>query len=180
LITIQTKSDSNGLGVFITSTPTSTWFFHNGSNAGFKCMFLSNLEGQGAAVMTNADFGGPLYEEVILSIARAYGWADADHLPMFSKTLTPDEVASIGAPIDMEKWKGVVGEYQFQEHTVEVSLLGDKTFVTVDGGMRFELTPLSDNIGSYSSEGSLGVLRFQRAGDVVTGLNLFGADHAKV
>ncbi len=50
---------------------------HGGSNEGFRCEMTAFLDGgRGAVIMTNADSGGVLAREILLSIAREYGWAE--------------------------------------------------------------------------------------------------------
>jgi CubicO group peptidase (beta-lactamase class C family) len=52
------------------------WYFtHSGGNWGFSCdLYAHRLKGYGVAVMTNADSGYPLTQEIRARIARAYGW----------------------------------------------------------------------------------------------------------
>lgn len=49
--------------------------YHTGSNAGFKTFLLAELGADsGAVVMTNADNGSSLYQEILAGMAVAYGW----------------------------------------------------------------------------------------------------------
>ena len=51
---------------------------HGGSNIGYKCRLVFWPElGAGAAVMTNADDGTYLVEEIMAAIGREYGWPGA-------------------------------------------------------------------------------------------------------
>jgi CubicO group peptidase (beta-lactamase class C family) len=64
-----------GLGLGIEGEADSARFGHGGSNEGFRCQLVAFREGgKGAAVMTNSDNGDALAQEILLSIARAYGW----------------------------------------------------------------------------------------------------------
>jgi len=56
------------------------WYFsHGGSNWGFRATLTAHVrKGYGAAVMTNADGGGPLAEALVGRIAAAYGWDSLD------------------------------------------------------------------------------------------------------
>ncbi len=66
-----------GLGLRIGGSATDPWFSHGGVNAGFESLFVGfEHEGDGAAVMTNAQGGGRLAEEVMRAIAVAYDWPD--------------------------------------------------------------------------------------------------------
>jgi CubicO group peptidase (beta-lactamase class C family) len=64
-----------GLGPFLSGTGTARRFEHGGVNAGFNCKFVGYVDGgQGAIVMTNADSGGALCEEILNAVALTYGW----------------------------------------------------------------------------------------------------------
>jgi CubicO group peptidase (beta-lactamase class C family) len=184
MLTPQTKEQTNGLGVLVAQTPKSTYFFHNGATFGFRCEFVANSEGQGAVVMTNSQLGNYLISEIIPTIAKVYHWPNADALPTTPpRKLTDEEMEfiSLQKPINREKWNEVVGSYRFEEHFVKISLLDGKAFVEVDQNLRFELTPLTENIGFYQvPEIGPGIVRFQRAGDVITSINLFDFDHNKI
>jgi CubicO group peptidase (beta-lactamase class C family) len=56
------------------------WYFgHGGSNWGFQCDLLAHrLKGYGLAVMTNADSGGALINELRNRVAAAYDWDSLD------------------------------------------------------------------------------------------------------
>lgn len=183
MLTPQTKGIPNGLGVFVEQTESSKYFFHQGSNLGFRCMFVANSEGQGAVVMTNSEFGDPLYKEIIPSIARIYKWPDRDNLPMFQSPLKPEEIEAFNNPpiINMEKWKEYIGKYEFEGHVVEVSLSNEKVSIQVDRDPPFEMTPLTDNAALFrsSTPGPLDILRFKRIDDSLI-LELFGADHQRM
>lgn len=56
------------------------WYFsHGGSNWGFQCNLVAHVrKGYGLAVMTNADSGGAVIQEVIARVAAAYKWDTLD------------------------------------------------------------------------------------------------------
>jgi CubicO group peptidase (beta-lactamase class C family) len=56
------------------------WYFgHGGGNWGFRCDLLAHVtKGYGVAIMTNADSGGPVIEELKARVAAAYGWDSLD------------------------------------------------------------------------------------------------------
>lgn len=69
--------DRMGLGFAAEMRGETLYFSHGGGNPGFICyLIMQPDEGYGAAVMTNGDNAGGLVEEVLLSIAREYGWKD--------------------------------------------------------------------------------------------------------
>ena len=66
-----------GLGVQIGGSKTDPYFTHGGVNEGFESDFAAYEKGgEGAVVMTNAQGGEQLAEEVMRSIAAEYGWPD--------------------------------------------------------------------------------------------------------
>lgn len=66
-----------GLGVEIGGSAADPYFSHGGVNEGFESLFVAyEHHGDGAVVMTNAQGGSFLAEQVMRSIAKEYGWAD--------------------------------------------------------------------------------------------------------
>ena len=56
------------------------WYFsHGGGNWGFRCELIAHrLKGYGVAIMTNADSGGAVLNEIRDRVAAAYGWDTLD------------------------------------------------------------------------------------------------------
>lgn len=66
-----------GLGVQIGGAEGNRYFSHGGVNAGFEALFVGyEKHGDGAVVMTNAQGGSRLADELMHSIATEYGWPD--------------------------------------------------------------------------------------------------------
>jgi CubicO group peptidase (beta-lactamase class C family) len=66
-----------GFGVEIGGETAGRWFSHGGSNAGYESLFVGyERNGDGAAVMTNAQGGGRLAAQVMSAIAMTYDWPD--------------------------------------------------------------------------------------------------------
>ncbi len=64
-----------GLGPFLFETGDQRRFEHSGGNEGFACLYVGCLDrGQGAVVMTNANGGFRVTQEVMNAIAAAYEW----------------------------------------------------------------------------------------------------------
>jgi CubicO group peptidase (beta-lactamase class C family) len=75
--------NSDGLGVFI--TPDGKRFGHMGADAGFQSSLTAFIDsGAGIAILTNSDNGGRLAHELMLTIAREYGWSG---FPQTEKTV---------------------------------------------------------------------------------------------
>jgi CubicO group peptidase (beta-lactamase class C family) len=69
--------NSWGLGLQIGGSAGNPYFSHGGVNEGFESMFAAyEHNGEGAAVMTNAQGGMRLASEIMSSIAVAYDWPD--------------------------------------------------------------------------------------------------------
>ena len=66
-----------GLGLTISGSPANRYFYHDGSNAGYKAVILGYLtSGDGVVVMTNGDQGYELGEEVLRAVSAEYRWPD--------------------------------------------------------------------------------------------------------
>lgn len=186
MLTAQTPESINGLGVFVNKMPHSQYFFHGGTNAGFRCIMISNDQGQGAAIMTNSAVGEKLNSEIILSIATVYDWPDKDSLPMLRPILNAEENSLIASstPIEANNWENHVGMYTFESHTAEISIVGNKLFTRVDEEFIYETTPLTETLGlcqldplhPYLTE----IIRFNKSEDgSISSLIIYGAEHTK-
>jgi hypothetical protein len=50
-------------------------FGHGGDDAGFNAILVMfGDSGKGAAIMTNSDSGSMVYQQLVRSVAREYGW----------------------------------------------------------------------------------------------------------
>jgi CubicO group peptidase (beta-lactamase class C family) len=66
-----------GLGLGIDGAATNPYFGHDGDTAGFESIMMAyEQNGDGAVVMTNAQGGSRLADEVMRSIAVTYHWPD--------------------------------------------------------------------------------------------------------
>jgi hypothetical protein len=66
-----------GLGLQIGGADADPYFGHGGDNAGFENqMEAYEKDGEGAVVMTNAQGGSRIADEVMRSVAKVYGWPD--------------------------------------------------------------------------------------------------------
>jgi hypothetical protein len=65
----------SGLGFVVMGDGEWRVFRHSGSNVGYRARMIGYVQGgRGAVVMANGDTGAALIEEILGSIARAYGW----------------------------------------------------------------------------------------------------------
>jgi CubicO group peptidase (beta-lactamase class C family) len=100
--------DGNGLGPRIGGSTSRKFFTHNGGNEGYRCLFVAYEDGEGAVVMTNSDNGGVIMEEIMRSIASAYGWPD------FAPTLRTL------ANVQPERLARLLGAYQFDDGSIYI------------------------------------------------------------
>jgi CubicO group peptidase (beta-lactamase class C family) len=89
-----------GLGVELSAADRPLRFGHGGSNAGFRCDLQAYVgSAEGVAVMTNADGGSPLVEEIERAIAHEYEWPD----------IKPEQKATV--QVDPATVSAYVGSY---------------------------------------------------------------------
>ena len=66
---------SAGLGFFIDDVGGARYFQHSAGNQGFSGQYYGSFEdGNGLAVVVNTDNGGPIIQEIVMSVANAYQW----------------------------------------------------------------------------------------------------------
>ena len=80
-----------GLGIEVKGSKTDhPYFMHAGVDAGFESQLVAYEKGgEGAVVMTNAQGGRLLVDEVLRSVAAAYGWPDFNSVVRASVTVDP-------------------------------------------------------------------------------------------
>lgn len=124
---MMTRGKGNvGLAFTIGGSDANPYFYHDGSNAGYKATLVGyGKTGDGAIILTNGDQGYQLGLEILRGIATAYNWPDfqpverrAVSLPLaeqvrFAGTFTIADVGDFeiraeGGRLVAEIWKGVV------------------------------------------------------------------------
>ena len=118
-----------GLGLEIGGAKDNPYFSHGGANEGFRCIFVAyEKTGEGAVVMTNADGGGPLGDEIMRSIAAEYGWPD--YKPEVRTAIT----------VDPKILADYVGTYQLAPNfDLVITLEGGKLFAQATGQGKTDL-----------------------------------------
>jgi CubicO group peptidase (beta-lactamase class C family) len=80
-----------GLGISVKGSTRDPYFMHVGVDAGFESQLVAyEKDGEGAVVMTNAQGGRLLVDEVLRSVAAEYGWADFHSVEKSSVTIDPN------------------------------------------------------------------------------------------
>lgn len=149
---------SFGLGTQLEGAGTARRFGHGGDNIGYKCMSTAYLEhGLGAVVMTNADDGMGVAQELLYTIAQAYNWPD----------YAPKRI-----PVDInpDRYAAYVGAYEVRPgFVVTVQNHGDTLNVQVSGQPPFDMEPSSDT--TFFAQAVSSEITFERGDDgEVTGL----------
>ncbi len=91
-----------GLGLQIGGSDTNPYFGHGGVNAGFEStMTAYEQNGEGAVVMTNAQGGTRLADEVMRSIAAVYHWPDLQPKVRTAMTVDPKILASYAGTYEL-------------------------------------------------------------------------------
>jgi CubicO group peptidase (beta-lactamase class C family) len=123
-----------GLGLDLTSAGASARFGHGGSNVGYRAVMIAyRNSGQGAVVMTNADQGSALADEVLRSIAREYGWSD-----YLSKEL-------VLVHVDPKFYRAYVGQYELAPNFfLTVTSEEGRLLIQLTGQSKLEFSPESE------------------------------------
>ena len=122
------------LGFFLETRGAQVYFTHSGGDAGFICILMASRDGgYGAALMTNSEGRSmELMNEILMSIAREYGWKDYVPAPRDVISLSPEAL------------KPFTGRYVIDGNTtVVVSLEGGKLTGHATGGVAYDLWPVS-------------------------------------
>ncbi len=73
MLTLQ--SGDWGLGIRLEGKALQQRFLHSGSNQGFNCLMLAFKDtGAGVVIMTNANAGRSIIQEIVRAVANEYGW----------------------------------------------------------------------------------------------------------
>jgi CubicO group peptidase (beta-lactamase class C family) len=66
----------NEYGLGFATQPEIGRFGHGGANEGFRATLAAFRDGRGLVIMTNSDEGAAVAQELMMAIAREYGWAE--------------------------------------------------------------------------------------------------------
>jgi hypothetical protein len=117
-----------GLGPQIAQRGDTRRFRHGGSNEGYQCVFIADVEGgQGAVVMTNSNAGSSLAVEILGAIAVAYQWPDYLQPEREAIALADDELDRYVGPYTLSGTFGAVvitrrGNRLFAQPTLQPEL----------------------------------------------------------
>lgn len=90
----MTTKVSQGFGLGLGVQP--GYFAHNGANEGFQGLFIGlDSGGRGVVVMTNSDNGLLLADEIVHSVANAYGWPVLQTQPKTAISLSAAQMRAV-------------------------------------------------------------------------------------
>jgi CubicO group peptidase (beta-lactamase class C family) len=142
-----------GLGMGLVGAVPDIYFSHSGGNVGFKCVVIAHeSKGYGAAIMTNSDNGGALYQEILRGIADVYGW----------EGLLPKEYASVEELVDSYRARNrenphdpAVSEASLNREGYEMLQAGEHRTAIAILSLNAELYPRSANCWDSLAEAYL-------------------------
>jgi CubicO group peptidase (beta-lactamase class C family) len=176
-----------GLGVFIEQTNEATYFYHSGSNLGFRCLMVANDQGQGAVVMTNSEFGDDLIPEVIRKIAEVYDWKGKDSLNLQFPPLHPEVVETSQKRFSVEEGEQWASNYKGQYIStrgkvvnVEVNKKGEILFRPPNHPTGIKITPVAKHVGIFKENGRWFPIEFTQNKDEPLVLNIHNIKHTKL
>ena len=123
-----------GLGLELGGSSENPFFIHGGINDGFEGVLVAyERSGDGAVVMTNAQGGQILANEVLRGIASVYGWPDFHPIVRARVKVDPAILATY------------TGEYQLTPaHSITVTLENEQLMLT-SNQRKFPLFPESQS-----------------------------------
>ena len=157
-----------GLGPALGGSPSKPFFTHGGVDEGFEALLVGYEQGgDGAVVMTNAQGGIKLAQEIMSSIATEYGWPDFRPIVRTSISVDPKVLAQY------------VGTYELGPQlslaiTVDGSSLKaqetgqDKSFLLAESETKFFSTDLGAEVEFLKNDkGEVAYLVLHREGNDV-------------
>ncbi|UCF20251.1 MAG: serine hydrolase [Gemmatimonadota bacterium] len=109
-------------------------FSHGGSNEGFRCYFFATIDGDhGAVVMTNSDSGGELMNEILITLAKEYGWSGYEPVEKTVAAVSPGLLGEYAGRYELEELGVITLEADERGLWADVPTMG-----------RVELLPESD------------------------------------
>jgi CubicO group peptidase (beta-lactamase class C family) len=146
-----------GLGLMIGGSAGNPYFGHGGVNDGFESlMWAYAQDGEGAVVMTNAQGGSRLADEVIRSIATAYHWPDFQPKVRAAVTVDPKILASYAGTYELTPTFSIVVTVEDGRLVTQasgqgkVSMLAESETKFFPTGFDAELEFYKDELGHVS------------------------------
>ncbi len=148
-----------GLGIQLDGTGDTQRFGHGGDNIGYKCTSTTYLKhGKGAVVLTNADDGSGLINELLHTISQEYAWPNYD--------TTARQPTNAASPMRND----FAGVYEVRPNfQLTVQIQADRLWLIAPGQTPFELYPSSAT--TFFAQALSSEITFEQAEDgAVNGL----------
>lgn len=161
-----TKHKNNwGLGVSLQGEGDSLIFSHGGKNAGFTNNLISFVNhGDAVIIMTNADNGGALINEILHSISSYYGWGISNPKVIEVIEIGVEQLSKLTGKYKLNFQIPEIGDYYIEMSIKDSSLmvndlitqqvsklypLQELKFIDVESGeeVQFQISADSDKIG---------------------------------
>jgi len=143
-----------GLGPVLTED--GLRFGREGATTGFQAQVVARVDGgPGVAIMTNSDAGLVLAHEIVLTLAREYGWSAP--LPEVRRTI----------PVDAATLRALAGRYLDGDSGLEFRVMPREGVLrlVIDGSPEQELVPEAQDEYFVRQTGDR--VRFQKQGDTM-------------
>ena len=124
----------HGLGPIAGGSAANRYFTHSGANEGYRCVLIAYESGDGIVVMTNADNGGALNDEIVRTVALEYQWPDF---------APPERALTKVSPAQLDRF---IGAYESPTRPpLTVRRDGDRLLALFRNRAPLELFPQSDH-----------------------------------
>jgi CubicO group peptidase (beta-lactamase class C family) len=132
------------LGLQIHSDEHRTLIQYGGASQGFVASFIAYAQGDGIVIMTNADNGGELIEELVRTVSVAYGWPDFRPGTRKEAKLAPEI---------LDKYVGYyrAGRYR----TVQIKRFQDHLALQLRQEAPRELFPMSEQVWFFPDDNEI-------------------------
>ena len=160
---LQPDQNNWGLGPALSGSGDLLRFGHGGKNAGFTNNMTAFVRGgRGAVVMTNADRGNGLIQEILQAIAEVYQWPDYNPIQKTVAVLTLGQQQEITGI-----YEATVGG---KERQISIGLTEEGAFKVFSEGLLDEIAyPESDTLLFSRSAEQLATFQWDENKKVVTG-----------
>jgi len=78
---LTAQKENAGLGIFLDGSGAAQHYVHGGRDEGFDTLLIFSRNGQGAAIMINANDNSRMMARLVAAIGRAYHWPDEEVVP---------------------------------------------------------------------------------------------------
>jgi CubicO group peptidase (beta-lactamase class C family) len=128
MITPVLPGSDAALGVFIKEKGGEKYFYHTGANMGYRSIYYGSCAtGNGVVVMINSD-NAQILDEIVNSVAVAYGWKDFYNPEVRKLTALPDSLAARYAGEYHSDQPAFTIKVRRQNGMLELSARGDGNF----------------------------------------------------